>query len=155
MTASAPALARAPKPTVKMRLGDAAKAAACISLLFSLLLLAFPADFADVIVESWFNGRLTAGMLLFALLFNCELYTRIARRRSAKTDPLGFLAIGLGTALTVMGFGLFLPAAVLLTQWRAQVKVHEEVLALAHFAVVAAVFIPFLIIRFTQDPKKK
>jgi hypothetical protein len=154
MSAPAPGFVPAPEPTVKVRLGDSANAAACVSLTFSLLLVVSPAYFPDVIIESWFTGRLTAGLLLFALLFNCALYMRIARLRSSKTDPLAFLAIGLGTAMTVIGFSCLLPAAVLMTQWRVQARAHEEVLALAYFAVVAAVFFPFFIIRFTQDLRK-
>ena len=155
MSAPAPALAAAPKPIVKVRLADAANAGACVSLIFSLLLVVFPAYFPDVIIESWFDGRLTAGMLLFALLFNCALYERIARLRSAKTDALAFLAIGVGTVITVTCFSLIFPAIALMTRLREQARAHEEVLALAYFAVVAAVFFPFLIIRFTQDLKKK
>jgi hypothetical protein len=155
MSAPAPALAAAPKPIVKVRLADVANAGACVSLMFSLLLVVSPAFFPDLIIESWFDGRLTAGMLLFALLFNCALYERIARLRFAKTDPLAFLAIGLGTAITVICFSLIFPAIALMTQLREQAHAHEEVLALAYFAVVAAVFSPFLIIRFTQDLRKK
>lgn len=106
-------------------------------------------------MEGWFDGRLSAGMLLFALLFNCARYARIARLRSAKTDPLAFLAIGLGTAITVICFDLIFPAIALMTLSRLHARAYEEVLALAYFAVVAAVFFPFLVIRFTQDLRKR
>jgi hypothetical protein len=155
MSAPAPGLAAASKPTVKVRLGDSANAATCISLIFSLLLVVLPTSFPNVIMENWFNGRLTAGVLLFALLFNCILYMRIARQRCAKTAPLAFLTLTLVTALTVIGFSLVLPASVLMTHWRTQARVREDVLALVYFAVLAAVFFPFLIMRFTQDRKKK
>ena len=155
MSAAALGLAVAPKPIVKVRLADAAVAGGWVSLIFSLLLVAFPASFPEVIVESWFDGRLTTGMLLFALLFNCARYARIARLRSAKTDPLAFLAIGLGTAITVICFSLIFPAIALMTLPGLDVRAYEEVLALAYFAVVAAVFFPFLVIRFTQDLRKR
>jgi hypothetical protein len=155
MSAPAPALAAAPKPIVKVRMRDAANASACISLIFSLLLVVFPVYFPAAIIESWFDGRLTAGMLLFALLFNCALYERVARLRSAKTEPLAFLAIGIGTVITVVCFSLMLPAVVLMTHLREQARAKEEVLALAYFAVVAAVFFPFMMIRFTQDLRKR
>jgi hypothetical protein len=155
MSAPAQGLAAAPTPIVKVRLADAANAAACVSLTFTLLLVFFPAYFPEVIIESWFTGRLTAGVMLFALFFNSVLYMRAARLRSAKTDPLAFLAIGLGTALAVIAFSFLLPAAVLFTQWRLRARAHEEVLALAYFALLAAVFFPLFLIRFTQDLKER
>ena len=151
---SAPAQALATKPIVKVRLADAAIAGACVSLLFSLLLIVFPKSFPDLIVQNWFNGRLTAGMLVFALVFNCALYQRIARRRSAKVDSLAFFAVGLGTEITVVCFGLIFPATAVLAQKGIQARGYEEVLALVYFAIVAAVFFPFLVIRFTQDLRK-
>jgi hypothetical protein len=155
MSTPAPALAATPRPIVSVRLGDAANAATCMSVIFSLLLVVFPASFPNLIMQNWFNGHLTEGVLLFALLFNYALYVRIVRQRGAKADRLALLALGVATALTVIGFSFVLPAAVLMKHWREQAIVREEVLALVYFAVVAAVIIPFLIIRFTQDRKKK
>jgi membrane protein YdbS with pleckstrin-like domain len=106
-------------------------------------------------MENWFNGHLTAALLVFALLFNCVLYMRIARQRGAKADRLAFLALGVVTAVTVIGCSFMLPATVLMRHWREEARVHEEVLALVYFATLAAVFFPFLVIRFTQDRKKK
>jgi heme/copper-type cytochrome/quinol oxidase subunit 3 len=94
-------------------------------------------------------------MLLFAWLFDCVLYLRIARRRWAKADPLAFLGVGVVTAVVLIGCSFMLPAAVVMTHWRDQARVREEVIALAYFALLASVFFPFLVIRFTQDRKKK
>ena len=52
MSAPAQALAVASKPIVKVRLADAASSGACVSLLFSLLLIVFPKSFPDLIVQN-------------------------------------------------------------------------------------------------------
>jgi hypothetical protein len=153
MSAAAPGLAPAPKPTVKVRLADAASAATCVSLTYSLLLVVLPVSWPNLIMENWLAGRLTPSLLLFACLFNCALYMNIARQRCLRTSPLTFLGLGVVTAIAVIGCSYMLPAAVLMTQWRAEARVREEVLALVYFAAVAAVFFPFLVIRFTQDPQ--
>lgn len=155
MSAPAPGLVATPTPIVRVRLGDAANAATCVSVIFSLLLTVLPGSFPNLIMKYWFSGHLTEGVLLFALLFNYALYLRIARQRGAKADRLAMLALGVSTALTVIGFSFVLPAAVLMKHWREQALVREDLLALVYFALVAAVFIPFLIIRFTQDRKKE
>ncbi len=156
MSAPAPALAATPDRALKIRLADVAVAGGCVSLLFSLLLVGFPDYFPRMILESWSNGHLIAGLLLFAVLFNCALYVGIARMRSATTTAVGYLAIGSGTAATALTFSWIVPVASLVEQQNlTRVRAREEVLFLVYFAVVAAIFVPFLIIRLTQEFKKK
>ena len=155
MSAPAPGLTTPPKPIVmvKVRLGDAANAATCVSLIFSLLVVVLPESFPNVVIQNGLNGHLAAGVLLFAMSFNCAIYLRIAKQRCAKADARVLLALGFITALTVIAFSFILPVAVLMTQWQSQARMREEVLALVYFAVLSAVLFPFLVIRFTQDRK--
>ena len=155
MSAPAPALTAKPDRVVKVRIADAAGAAGCVSLIFSLLLVVFPDYFPRLIIENWYAGRLTVGLLLLTVLFNCALYFGIARQRSALTAPLAWGAILTGTVVTVLTFSAIVPGVVLVSHWNSRALVHEDVIFLVYFALIAAIFFPFLLIRFTQDLKKK
>jgi hypothetical protein len=161
MSAPAPALApivEAPakvRRKVVVRLADPAIVVSYLSVIFGLAVVLFPVSFPQMIVQSWWSGRLTPTMMAFAVVIDMALYLRVSHLLRAKP---GFLATGILASLpiiVVVGLSLLLQNAISRTfeiyVSNAQARVGEEILTQTYFAVVSAVFLPFLIIRLSQQ----
>jgi uncharacterized membrane protein len=157
-SATAPALSKEPSRTVAMRLADPAVALAYVSLIFGVLLVFFPASFPRMIVQNWQNARLTPVMILLTVSVNLGLYLRVAHRRSAKPGRIAAACLGSVPVFVLVGLSFLLQGAIAHTLSgtipNAQARVDEEILAHTYFALIAAIFMPFLLIRFAQQMKK-
>ena len=157
MSAPAPALARKPERWVIVRLADAAEAVAFFSLVFGLLLLAFPVAFPRIIVNSWERGQLTPLMMVFTLLLDTVLYLRVAIVRSARPRVGAAVCLGSLPLLVVGGLSPLLRGAVarMLSEDlpNLQARVGEEIVAHTYLGLVFGVFLPFLVIRLLQQFK--
>jgi hypothetical protein len=155
MSAPAQALAKGPRRIVTMRLSDPAATLAYLSLLFSALLIVFPISFPRIIVQSWQNARLMPTMILFVVFLNVGIYLRAAHVRSAKPGIIAASCLGCVPVLVLVGLNFWLQATIADTLSgyipNAAARVDEEILAHTYFALVAAIFTPFLIIRFGQQ----
>jgi len=154
VSAPAPALFPAQYHPVKIRLSDPAAAAAWVSLVFGMVLVFLPVSFPHMIVENWQNGRLIPAMIFLTALLNGVIYLRAAHLRSAKPGLLTSAWLGALTVGTVVGFSVLLDAAILHEQSKlipnSQALVNEEILAHTYWGLISGIFLPYLVIRFTQ-----
>lgn len=159
MNAPAPALAPAQRRIVVVRLADSAEAVAVLSGVFAILLIAFPVSFPRMIVNGWEHGQLMPAMMAFTLLLDGCLYFRVAHLLSAKPGILGAACLGSLPLLVVGGLSVVLQSAVRHTLSfdlpNLQARVAEEILAHTYLGLVAAVFLPFLVIRLLQQFRGK
>jgi len=157
VSAPAPALAKAQRRIVIVRLADAAEAVALLSLVFGLLLVFFPVSFPRMIVNSWQHGQLMLVMMVLTLLLDTCLYLRVAHLRSSKPGVVAAACLGSLPLLVVGGLSLLLQGAVGRTlsgdMPNLQLRVGEEILAHTYLGLVSAVFLPFLVIRLLQQFK--
>jgi hypothetical protein len=159
VSAPAPALAATTeRRIVVVRLADASEMVAALSLVFGVLLIAFPASFPRMIVSAWEHARLLPIMMLFTLLLDTVLYLRVAYMQSAKPGIVGAACLGSLPLLVVGGLSLLLQNAVSHTLAadlpNLQARVNEEILAHTYLGLISAVFLPFLVIRLLQQFKK-
>ncbi len=159
--AVAPVLAKEPRRTVALRLADPGIMLAYVSLVFGLLLIFFRASFPRIIIQSWQNDRLMAAMILFTVLLNLGLYLRVAHQRSAKPGIAAAACLGCVPVVVLAGFNKFVLLAVDYVDFMSsgqatnlQARIDEEILALTYFAMIAAIFTPFLLIRLAQQFRK-
>ena len=157
-SAAAPALAQQARPTVAMRLADPAIMLANVSLVFGLLLIVFPTSFPHIIINNWQNARLTPILIFLTVSLNLGLYLRVAHRRAAKPGIMASACLGSVPVVVLAGLNLLLQRTILQTFSgdfaNASGRVNEEILAHTYFAVIAAIFAPFLIIRLAQQIRK-
>jgi hypothetical protein len=157
MSAPAPALAKAPRRIVTVRLADAALTVACLSLVFGFLLVFFPVSFARIIQNSWLSGNLTVVMMVITLSIDVCLYVRIAYRLSAKPTVLAATCLGSLPIVVVAGLSFYLQGAVDYTLSgdlpNLEARVGEEILAHTYLGLVSGIFVPFLVIRLLQQLK--
>ena len=159
MSASAPALARDPRPKFKMRLADPAVMLAYVSVIFALLLVFFPVSFPQMVVRNWQNSHITPAMILLSVSLNLGLYLRGARLRSGKPSIFASACLGGVPVFVVVGLSFLLQTTIAHTLSgytpNAAVRVNEEILAHTYFGLIAAIFSPFLVIRFAQQFSKR
>jgi hypothetical protein len=157
VSAPAPALAKTQRQLAVVRLADASEAVAALSFIFGLLLVFFPVLFPQMIVSSWQRGQLMPLMMIFTFLLDTCLYLRVAYLQSAKPRPVAAACLGSLPLLVVGGLSLLLRSAVSHTlsagMPNLQARVGEEILAHTYLGLVAAVFLPFLVIRLLQQFK--
>jgi hypothetical protein len=155
MSAAAPALTKEPRRTVAMRLADPAAMLAYVSLSFGLGLVLFPVSFPMMIVRNWQDAYLTPLMILFTVSLNLGLYLRVTYRRSAKPGILASACLGSVPVFVLAGLNLLLQTTISHTLSgdlpNALARVDEEILAHTFFALIAAIFAPFLLIRLGQQ----
>jgi hypothetical protein len=158
VSAPAPALAKPEGSSiVTVRLADVAVTVGYLSLAYGLLLVFLPVSFPRIILHSWQNGRLTMAMMAVTLVLDACLYFRIAYMLSAKPTILAAVCLGSLPVIIVVGLSFLLQGAVALTisvdPPNMQARVGEEILAHTYLGLVAAVFLPFLVIRLLQQFK--
>ena len=154
MSAPAPALAKPQRPTI-VRLADVGVIVASLSLIFGLLVVSFPVSFPRIIVTSWQGGYLVLVMMVLTLVLDAFLYLRVSYLRSSKPTVLVAACLGSLPIIVVGGLSFLLESAVTQTLSldlpNVQGRVNEEVLAHTYLGLVAAVFLPFLVIRLLQQ----
>lgn len=157
MSAPAPALAKAQRRIVTVRLADAGVTIAYLSVAFGLLLAFFPVWFPRIIVNTWQKGDLMLAMMVFTLSLDACLYIRVAYLQSAKPTVLAAMCLGSLPILVVAGLSFLLQGVVAHTISgdlpNLLARIGEEVLAHTYLGLVSAVFLPFLVIRLLQQLK--
>jgi hypothetical protein len=110
-------------------------------------------------VNGWQHGQLIPVMMAVTLLLDGCLYFRVAHLLSAKPGPVAAACLGSLPLLVVGGLSLLLQTAVhhtiSLDLPNLQSRVGEEILAHTYLGLVAAIFLPFLVIRLLQQAKGK
>lgn len=159
MSAIAPVLVQTKQRIVVVRLADVSFAMASLSGSFALLLLLFPVWFPQQVFLAWQRGYLTTFIAVFTLLLDGALYLRIAHMHSAKPGILHAVWLGSMPVLVSLASTLVLQSVISDTVRRdlpnLNQRLIEEVLAHTYLGIMAAVFVPFLIIRLTQQVRRK
>ncbi len=160
MSTSAVALSeeKAPAMNLVIRLADSAAMVACVSTVFALGLLLFPVSLPESIVRNSQEGRLTPALITFTLLLDTALYLRVAHRLSIKPRLLVAACLGCLPIFIVVGLSVVFEKAVsdiAVNYTNASARIAEETLAHTYFTIVAAIFLPFLLIRLVQQFNSK
>jgi len=149
----------AQQPKVIVRLADPAFAAAYASVAFGLLLIFSPVSFPRMIVQNWYNGRLTIAIAVFAVLFDLALYLHVGHLLSVKFQIIAPACLGSLPIMIVVGLNYFLQVAISLTVSadlpRIEARINEEILTYTYFQLVSAIFIPFLLLRLLGQFKAR
>jgi len=94
-------------------------------------------------------------MILFTVSLNLGLYLGVAHQRSAKPGILASACLGSAPVFLLAGLNFLLHADIAHTLSgnipNALARVDEEILAHTYFALIAAIFGPFLLIRLGQQ----
>lgn len=139
----------------KIRIADSALMAGVVSLAYLVLVLVSPRVFPEILAAQFERGVLTVGIALLALALNLGWYLRIARLRQSALSILTVVALVMLTLAIAACFSVLVNMSLL----RAQVSVVEQqylqvtegILIYTYIALVAAIFLPYLILRLTQD----
>lgn len=143
----------------KVRLSDAAVLAGTVSLLYALALMLWPSEFPQALDRVFHGGYFYYALALPLVASNAILFVLISRRRNQKPNWLthGYIAFLTVTLVFV------LRALLLYADEQAQIAhFHrytsfgggigaEEILLYTHLGIVSGIFLPYLIVRLTQD----
>jgi hypothetical protein len=144
-----------PVRATKIRVADSAVMAAVVSLIYAAFVLLSPRVFPEILAAQFERGVLTVGIALLALALNLGWYWRIAWRRHSALSAPAVLALVLLTLVIAVAFSILVNNSLLRSQISAvehpYLQVTEEVLIYTYFALVAAIFLPYLVLRLTQD----
>ena len=156
MSSTAAVLAKenAPAMSLVIRLSDAAALVAFVSTAFALGMLSLPVSFPAAIVRSSQEGRLTPALIVFTLFLDAGLYLRVAHRLSIKPRLLMAACLGCLPIFIVVGLSVAFEGSVsdiAVNYPNASARIAEEILAHTYFTIVAAIFLPFLLIRLVQQ----
>jgi hypothetical protein len=152
---SSPAVVPQRIRATKVRIADSALMAGVVSLAYLVLVLVSPRVFPEILAAQFERGVLTVGIALLALALNLGWYLRIARIRQSSLSLLTVIALVMLTLVIAACFSVLVNVSLL----RAQVstveqqylQVTEEILIYTYIALVAAIFLPYLVLRLTQD----
>lgn len=146
---------------VKVRLSDSAVLAGVVSLLYALALMVGPRAFPALLDRIFQWGYFFPMLAVLLLVTNEVLFVVISRRRAQKPGLFtpGYIAIL--TLAVVLLFRLLVYAAhaeaqlshlIFLQSSRVWDGISsEELLVYTHLAMVSGIFLPFLMVRATQN----
>jgi|GEM_PF-6825536 len=139
---------------VRIRIGDSAIMAAVVSLVYGLCVIASPRVFPEILAAQFERGVLTTGIGLLALALNLGWYWRIAKRRQASLNALTVIALVVLSLFFTVCFSVLVNNSMLKAVAGIEhtyQQVTEEVLVYTYMALVASIFLPYLVLRLTQD----
>ena len=156
-----PTTASSSLSTVKVRLSDSAVLAGVVSLLYAIALIAFPRAFPELLQRIFQWGPFFPA-LAGALVFTNEiLFVLISRRRHQRMGVLTPVYIAFLTIAIVAFFRFFIYAAdpqaqpfQLIPRISGRIQdgiSSEERLVYMHLIAVAGIFLPYLLVRVTEN----
>jgi hypothetical protein len=140
--------------TKKIRVGDSAIMAAVVSLVYGACVIAAPRVFPEILAAQFERGVLTTGIGLLALALNLGWYWRIAKMRQSSLSALTVIALVLLSLFFTACFSVLVNNSMLRAVAGGEhsyMQVTEEVLVYTYMALVASIFLPYLVLRLTQD----
>jgi hypothetical protein len=152
-----------PLNAVKVRLSDSAVLAGAVSLLYALALIVCPRAFPELLERIFKWGYLFPALAVLLVAANEILFVLISRRRAQKPDLFTSGGIALLTIAVVFVFAGLVYAAYAQAQlahhlssfqtfsWVRDGISSEELLVYAHLAMVSGIFLPYLVVRGTQN----
>ena len=144
---------------VKVRLSDSAVLAGAVSLLYAVALIVFPRAFPELLQRLFWSGRFFPALTLLLVATNEILFVLICRRRAQRPGLtlvyFAFLTIGIVSFFRLLVYGAhaqaLLSQLVLHSSRVRQGISSEELLFYTHLAIVSGIFLPYLMVRVTQN----
>lgn len=147
--------------TSKVRLSDSAVLAGAVSLLYALALMVCPRAFPELLARMFWSGRFFPALAVLLLATNEILLVLICRRRAQTLGLItpGYIAFVTIGVLSVFRFLVWeAHAQALLSQLFLRVASgvpegisSEDLLIYTHLAMVSGIFLPYLVLRVTQN----
>ena len=144
---------------VKIRLSDSAVLAGGVSLLCAAAVMAFPRTFPELVKHIFYAGYFFRTLAIVLLAANEMLFLFLCNKRAEKVNLLTSAYI----AFVTVGWVFALRALVVLANEHALLA-HlslpvpsrdgigaEELLLYTHLGMVSGIFVPFLLVRLTQN----
>ena len=147
---------------VKVRMSDSAVLAGAVSLLYAFALMVYPRAFPELLKRIFERGHFFPALTVLLLVGNEVLLVLISRRRAQK---LGLFTPGYIAILTIAAV-LFFRLLVYVAYAQSQLShlsfvtasdrlrdgiISEELLVYTHVALVSGIFLPYLLVRVTQN----
>ena len=145
---------------VKVRLSDSAVLAGAVSLLYAVALIVFPRAFPELLQRLFWSGRFFPALTLLLVATNEILFVLICRRRAQRPGLtlvyFAFLTIGIVSFFRLLVYGahaqaLFSQLFVGVASGVREGISSEELLVYTHLAIVSGIFLPYLMVRVTQN----
>jgi hypothetical protein len=145
----------------KVRLSDSAVLAGAVSLLYALALMVCPRAFPELLERIFWSGRFFPALAVLLVATNEILFVLICRRRAQTVGLItpgyiAFVTMGILSLLRLLVYGAH--AQALYSQFLVRVPggVHEgigseDLLIYTHLAMVSGIFLPYLVLRVTQN----
>jgi cytochrome bd-type quinol oxidase subunit 2 len=147
--------------TVKVRLSDSAVLAGVVSLLYAIALIAFPRAFPVLLQRIFQWGPFFPALTAVLVLTNEILFVLISRRRHQRMGVVTPVYLAFLTVAIVAFFRLFIYAAdpqaqpfQLIPRISGRIQdgiSSEERLVYMHLITVAGIFLPYLLVRVTEN----
>lgn len=146
---------------VKVRMSDSAVLAGAVSLLYALALIVCPRAFPELLGRIFMWGHFFPALTVLLVVTNEILLVFISRRRSQKLGLFTPVCLALLTIAVVLDFRFLVYAADTQAQishlfLRASGRVREgisseQLLVYTNLAIVSGIFVPYLLMRVTQN----
>jgi hypothetical protein len=146
---------------VKVRLSDSAVLAGAVSLFYALALTVCPRTFPEFLVRVFAWGHFFPTLTVLLVVANEILLVFISKRRAQKLGLFTPVCLALLTMAVVLDFRFLVYAADAQAQL-SHLFLHassgvrngissEQLLVYSHLAVVSGIFLPYLLMRVTQN----
>jgi hypothetical protein len=145
---------------VKVRLSDSAVLAGVVSLLYALAVMVSPRAFPELLQRVFVWERFFPTLIVLLVATNEILFVLICRRRAQKPGLItpvyiAFLTIAVVSFFRLLVYGAhaqaLLSQLVLHSSRVRQGISSEELLIYTHLAIVSGIFLPYLLVRVTQN----
>jgi len=145
--------------TARIRMSDSAILAGCVSLLYAFVLMVWPVAFPHLLTRIFYAGYFYRTLAMVLVVANEVLFTSIYRRRNQKASPITAAYIALLTITLVFALRAVLTIAdeqAQLAHFIQHSSIHAgmtagELLVYTHLGIVSGIFVPYLIVRLTQN----
>jgi len=146
---------------VKVRLSDSAVLAGAVSLLYALALIVCPRAFPELLQRVFVWGHFFPALTVLLVITNEILLVVISRRRAQRLGLFTPVCLAILTIAVVLDFRLLVYAAdaqaqlsqlFLRTSSGARNGISsDDLLVYTHLAMVSGIFLPYLLVRVTQN----
>lgn len=145
--------------TARIRMSDSAILAGCVSLLYAFFLMVWPTAFPHLLARVYYGGYFYRTLAVLLVAANEILFAFIFKRRNQKPNPMTAAYIALLTVTLVFGLRAVLMVAdeqAQLAHFLQHSATHggvtpAELLVYTHLGIVSGIFLPYLVVRLTQN----
>ena len=145
--------------TARIRMSDSAILTGSVSLLYAFALMAWPTAFPELLARVFYGGYFYRTLAVLLVAANEGLFAFIFRRRQQKPGLMTAAYIAFLTITLVFVLRAVLTIAdqqAQLARFLQHSAIHggitpAELLVYTHLGIVSGIFVPYLIVRLTQN----